>query len=67
MKIDLDEFLAMMQYRNLINNAKLKEIELYSKGKLVPIKQKDLDHWQFIGLSNCDFIANTKEVLGNIK
>jgi hypothetical protein len=57
MKINADEILRLKARMKEINDLKLEEIEwVNDKGDTIVIDKETLDHWRFVGLSNCCFV-----------
>ena len=56
MRVTMEEINRYRQWRKLIEEAPLDSIELYDHGELVPLSKAGIARWEYIGLSNLDFI-----------
>lgn len=66
MKVNIEEVLAMLEYRRSINRAELRDIEWYYQGKKLEVDQKELDVFEMIGLNNLDAINYILPEIRNI-
>ena len=55
-RIDVEEIIKLKTRIFEINNSKLENIDFYENDVKIEIYQSLLDSWDYIGLSNTDFI-----------
>lgn len=58
MRIDVEDVLEATNERRLRNLPELKDIEFFKEGKRIEIPLKDIEEWEFTGLTNDHFVSN---------
>lgn len=56
MQVDINEILEMYRRRREINAVDLRDIQWMNGDKPVEIPADIIEHWRFIGMTNCCFI-----------
>lgn len=56
MRVDLEDFIKMVEFRKRINSVPLNEIELYQNGNRIFFDEKDVDEFRFTGLNNTNYL-----------
>lgn len=54
--VNIEEFKSHLDYFSKINKCKLSDIKIIKDGKEIPIRQEIIDDFEYMGLSNKDFI-----------
>ena len=65
--VEIEKIERMLLFRDLIERVPLKDIAFTRGGKPVEIDEELIRDWQFIGLSNLDFIATGYYLGGEVK
>jgi hypothetical protein len=55
-RIDIEEIEALQKRRREINALDLKDIEFFRNGEKVEVSYSAIREWDFVGLSNIDFV-----------
>lgn len=57
MQVNYDEVIRVLDYLDIVNGYKLKEIEwVRDDGTKIEVNPKVLEHWRFVGMSNHSFV-----------
>ena len=60
MIIDIDMMIIMKKRISELNSKELSDITFIKGGKDVFFTKEQIDHWDFTGLNNIDFLLNNK-------
>lgn len=59
-RIDIEEIKALQKRRKEINAIELADIDFYENGVKVVVSSPTVEDWNFVGLSNIDFIEHAE-------